>query len=296
MPDEPDAPFRLDDEQRARVTDCLGKEALSVPSDRLEQFAGDIEASIAQFHATPSETTFRDARDAVRTLWMLAHEDDPPIGQLRVRLARLPHTARERMGRRASMVMRRLGFDLGGPANELPERAFDRFLEWTKTPEAMRLPRPSPRLQEELPEKLAIFAGPRPVSLAPLVIALRALTSQGSRPVEGRSRGGGKRSASRMEPRIMGEMRHRGGRPANECHQSLVMHLATDWLTATCAPPKPGRSDNSGFGDLVHSVFQWLGLPDDSATYALRQFWDAVRQGRAQGRRTSLKPTEPDLI
>ena len=286
-----ETPFRLDDEQRARVKDCLSKEALSLPPDRLGRFVASIEASIAHFRATPPEPSFRDAHDALRALHTLASDDDPAIGQLRTRLARLPPTAREHMGRRAPAVMQRLGFGLSSPAGELPERAFDRFLQWAKTPEAVRLPEPPPPLPKALAERIAALTGTeltQLVSPAPLVMALRALTSDGARLVEGRSRGGGKRSAARLEPMIMGKVRgagparHRGGRPTNDHHQTLVMHLALDWLTATGKPPKPGRSDNAGFGDLAHSVFQWLGQPEGSAPYALRQYWAAVDAFKAR--------------
>jgi hypothetical protein len=60
------------------------------------------------------------------------------------------------------------------------------------------------------------------------------------------------------------------------------MHLAMDWSHATGSPPKPRRSDNTGFGDLVHSVFQWLNLPEGSAAYALRQYWTAVKAFKAR--------------
>ena len=282
-------PFRLDDEQRALVADCLRKEALSLPRDRLERFIGAIEASIAHFQATPSETTFRDAHDALRVLHTLATEDDPPIGQLKARLARLPPEARESIGRRAPTVMQRLGIDLGSPLGELPEHAFDRFLGWTTTPEAVQLPEPPPPLPKALAERIAALTGAEltePVSPPPLVTALRALLSNGARPVQGRSRGGGKRSGPRWEPVIMGEvrgagtLRHRGGRPEEAARRELVMHLALDWLTATGKPPKQGRSDKTGFGDLAHRVFQWLGLPDGSAAHALRQYWTAVEAGR----------------
>jgi hypothetical protein len=90
-----------------------------------------------------------------------------------------------------------------------------------------------------------------------------------------------------LEPVIMGEVRgagttrHRGGRPTNERHQTLVMHLALHWLTETGKPPTRGRSDSTGFGDLVHSVFQWLELPD-SAANRLRQYWDTVKAFKAR--------------
>jgi len=101
------------------------------------------------------------------------------------------------------------------------------------------------------------------------------LSAEGARWVAGRSRGGGKRSAPRLEPMAA---RDRGGRPGNEGHQDLVMHLAIDWLIATDKKPRPSRTDSNGFGDLVHCVFQWLNMPDGSATYALRQYWAATKK------------------
>src|SRR5271156_6054441 len=53
----------------------------------------------------------------------------------------------------------------------------------------------------------------------------------------------------------------------------LVMHLAIDWTIVSGAKLSPGRSDRTGFGDIVHSVFQWLdeAAPDQ----ALRRYWQA---------------------
>jgi hypothetical protein len=252
MAAEQETPFRLDDEQRARVRDCLSKEALSLPPDRLEQFIGGIEASISHFRATPPEGSFRDTHDALRALWTLVHEDDPPIGQLKARLARLPPEAREYIGRRAPTVMGRLGFDLGSPAGELPDHAFDRFLQWTKTPEASQLPEPPPPLPKALAEKLAAFAGTEPVSLPPLVTALRVFSSNGGRPVEGRSRGGGKRSG--LLARAGHHGRSPGGRhyspprrpthertPPNARHASGITLADRDGQAADTRPQRQHR-------------------------------------------------------
>jgi hypothetical protein len=77
-------------------------------------------------------------------------------------------------------------------------------------------------------------------------------------------------------------VRHRGGRPRNDSHQNLLMNLARHWLTATGEPPKPGRSDSTGFADVVHSAFQWFSLPEGSAPYALREYWAAVKAFKAR--------------
>ena len=57
MAADQETPLCLDDEQRSRVTDCLSKEVLSLPPDRLEEFIGGIEASIAHFRETPVART-----------------------------------------------------------------------------------------------------------------------------------------------------------------------------------------------------------------------------------------------
>jgi hypothetical protein len=69
-----------------------------------------------------------------------------------------------------------------------------------------------------------------------------------------------------------------GGRPSQDARDTLVMHLAVDWTIAADAEPLPGRSDHAGFGDLVHSVFQWLHEP--SPDQALRRYWNDVEKGR----------------
>jgi hypothetical protein len=217
--------------------------------DRIKRLISDIESSIAHFLSTAPEGTFRDAHDALRRLWELSHEDDPPVRVIRARIAALPKQAVEYVDRRAPIVVSRLFRD---------ESPVTRFLEW------------------------AARANP-----SKLIRATQVLAAEGGRIVEGRSRGVGKRSSPRLEPWIMGEVRgagaarHRGGRPEHPHHQELVIHLALDWLRATYETPKPGRSGNCGFGDLVHSVFQWLDLPG-SATYALRQYWAEVNRMKAR--------------
>jgi hypothetical protein len=125
---------------------------------------------------------------------------------------------------------------------------------------------------------------------AKLLRATQVLSANGARLVKGRSRGAGKRSDSRVEPMIMGEVRgagardHRGGAPTNDAAFDLVMFLAVDWLLAIGHKPRPGRSDKTGFGDLVHSVFQSLELPGEVATYALRRYWSHVKDAQARSK------------
>jgi hypothetical protein len=234
--DQP-APRWLDDEQRARIRDCLRKDKLTLPSDRFERFVGQIQMSIDYFLGLPPEGKFRKAHDDLRALWALAREDDPPVGVVRARLQKLTPAAREYVGQRAPRIIARLDRKpVVWCTSALPAQSFCEFIKWTATADG-----------------------------AKLLTAVRLLSAEGARFVAGRSRGGGKRSGIRLEPVIMGEARgvgsahHRGGRPRGTFHLELVQCLALDWLQ-TGEDPKPGRSDHGGFGDLVHSVFQWLSF------------------------------------
>ena len=252
METDPAVHDRLDDEQQAQVRDCLKKEGLSLSPDRFERLIRDIEASIDHFLATGPQGAFREAHDALRELWELSHDDDPAVGVLRARIQGLPRRALEYVDRRVAIVIAQL-FPTEPPVT--------RFQQW------------------------AADADPKM-----LIAATRVLSAEGGRIVRGRSRGTGTRSNPRLEPMVMGEVRgggagrHRGGRPRNEDHRTLIMHLAIDWLIATEELPKAGRSDGTGFGDLAHSVFQWLGLPEGSAAHALRQYWADVEKGKARSK------------
>ena len=121
-----------------------------------------------------------------------------------------------------------------------------------------------------------------------LRLVTQALSARGARIIRGRSRGAGKRSGDRLQPEIMGEARgagtadHKGGAPTGKAELELIGFLAFDWHRATGQRPKPGRSGKTGFGDLVHSVFQWLNPPVGDASYALRRYWADIAQAEAR--------------
>jgi hypothetical protein len=255
----------LDDEWHAFVRNCLKKERVVLETVRFNQFIREIKKSIAVLYATTPKRRprnarggrrrpFRDAHNALRELWILSHNDALPIEVLRIEVLRtlqdLPRAAVEYLDRRAPNVIPRLFPD---------EQQVTRFHDWAARADG---------------EKLKVATG--------------VLSADGAQIVEGRSRGGGRRSGRRLEPIIMGEARgagtrvHRGGRPINEGDQTFVMHLALAWLHATGIAPTPGRSDHTGFGDLVYAIFQLLEQPDESATYALRRYWEEVEKGKAR--------------
>lgn len=250
-----DLAFTLEDEHRARVRDCLVKDGLRPSEDDEHQLCADIAASIGAFLAERNaESTPRENHDALRALYVLAHEDDCPVGQLRARLGTLPKEALDYVSSRAVHLIPRLFPD---------ETLAGGFLAWAATADREKL-----------------------------VEAVRVLGAEGGRLVAGRKRGPGKRSRPKLEPSIMGHVRGVGdseaksGRPGKAAQDKLVMHLALDWLRATGREPPRGRSDRTGFGDLVHSVFGWLG--ENGADQALRRYWAEVK-------RTRIRPVDNGL-
>jgi hypothetical protein len=240
--------LELDDEQRARVIDCLQKDGLQLAPAAAAAYLSDIGRSIEIFleaRGAP-RTTSREAYNALRGIWELAHDDDCPVGQLRARIQSLPMEAVEYLDRRARRVI----------PNLFPKQSAEAgFVEWARN-----------------------------ATGEDLVIATQVLSAEGGQLIS-RSRGGGKRSAARPQPRILGRVSGSGegafvgGRPRHVAQGELILNLALDWIRATDCEPSPGRSDQCGFGDLVHSVFQWL---DESAPdQALRRYWTEVQEGKA---------------
>ncbi len=277
--------FHMGDEQRERVRDCLNKTGITLRQDAFDRLAANIEKSITTFLAAALEPTFRSKHDALRDLWRLAHEDDPPIGVIRARIQGLPNEVMDYIDNRASHVVPRLEAQHAAAACAEREPSSD--------PEPRRRLRrqPSPRAttdREHWMRRGGFQAWARVAPAGLLCRAVAVVTAQGAQAVPGRGRGGSKRSSARLEPRILGvvrgarEEKPQGGRPPADARQSLVMHLALNWTTCTGRMPEAGRSDHTGFGDLAHAVFQWLGLSPDEAEYSLRAYWEKVQSIRSR--------------
>jgi hypothetical protein len=261
---------RLDEEQRACVKRCLGRSGAEVSGLKLKALATVVACAMSAFLARKSdyEMTYREVHDAIRELWRLASEADPSIGQIRAIIKALPdqvlrlfnYLARQEIPEyyAVGQIGRALANERGGISlAEVEALREGGFRAWA-----------------------AIASGPA------LIWAIQTLLPAiGIIEVEGRSRGMGKRSPSRVEPIIMGTARgadkqmpssmqmHIGGRRSIlDFEFSLIGTLVQAWQRATGILPSAGRSDETGFGDLVHSVFQWLGM-DGQAEYALRQYW-----------------------
>ncbi len=230
------------------MRDCLTKASVGLRHEAFDRLIAELESSIHRFQAAAQQATLRETRDALRAIWTLAHADDPSAAVLRGRLSSLPKRALDYIDDRAIRVIPRL----------FPgERAESGFLAWADTVDGKKL-----------------------------IEAAAALSGEGARVVAGRSRGSGKRSRRQLEPLILGAVRGaedgrpKGGRPRAHARDGLVRHLALDWYVGTEQMPNAGRSDYGGFGDLVHSVFDWLSEP--GAAQALRRYWAEVEKGRAR--------------
>jgi hypothetical protein len=235
-------------EQRKWVADSLRKAGLDVSLE--PDLTSLVQGTIAVFLAdrAASSGTDRERHDALRRLWSLAHSDDPPVGIIRGLVARLPKRALDYIDLRAVNLISRLfpGQSVAGG-----------FQAWA-----------------------------RDAAGSDLVKAIGALCAEGGRIVPGRSRGRGKRSEPALEPMILGQVRGSGdtgpsgGRPRHDEQDSLVQNLAVDWLRATGRLPQSGRSDHTGFGELVHGVFDWADEP--GAMQALRRYWVAMKSAKTR--------------
>lgn len=78
--------YKLGDEQRARVRDCLTKEKIFVAPQCFDRLVRDIEASIEHFQSAPAKGSFRETHDALATLWKRCRLDPPPVHVLREEL------------------------------------------------------------------------------------------------------------------------------------------------------------------------------------------------------------------
>jgi hypothetical protein len=108
MPIDQTIQFRLEEEQRARVRDCLVKEGIQLPTDQFQRFICEIENSIATHLAAEPEGTDRVADDALAELWTLSHESDSSVGLLRARVQALPRRAADYIDGRFPVVFKRL--------------------------------------------------------------------------------------------------------------------------------------------------------------------------------------------
>lgn len=247
--------------------DCLRrilKRADTASPQTAQTLARAVAATMSAYRAENAESdggpTYREKHDLLRELWRLAEQPDPPIGQIRARLKKLP----------AEVLA------------DIEERAERRWPVYFEEPAPAT---PSQGWLAEVPAEKLVKILPPGISCGGIM-------------VPGRGRESGRRSRAQFEPMILGVVRGSrpsskpatvervpnrtevgatpNGRPRDEAALQLISFLAADLTLATGQRPVPGRSDKTPFGDVVHQVFGWLGLPD--ATGALRRYWREWRQ------------------
>jgi hypothetical protein len=260
--------LRLDKEQLDQLERCLRSAVPSLSTVDFDAFVFRVRRAMCAFltDKLQYQMTAREMHDAVRDLWILANDPDPAIGLIRRRIRESPEQLIRRLEYLAPQVLPKL-YDRGvsssraiGDQSSMPPADVERlheggFRAWAEKADADMLVR--------------------------AIMALLPVT--GVEMVPGRSRGSGKRSSPRIEPCIDGIVRGRdnrtpsGGRPSDlDFKLTLIGTLAHAWERFAGAFPSFGRSDGTAFGDLVHSIFQWLEIEKGGVEHALRQFRNVV--------------------
>jgi hypothetical protein len=251
--------MRLTHDEKYQVEDSLNTAGYSLPRQQLVQFVSRIEASIAAYQDAHGGSSTREATKALTHLWKLTQKYDPG-----------------KPAQENDKIVDHIREDI----KNLPEGALE-FVERRLSAGAF------------LPDVTDFRQWAQSADAPDLVVAARALSAFGASWAPGRSRGSGKRSGPRLEP-IIGQAQ-RGGRPSNSGKFSLIADLAVDWVCVTGEQPKPGRGIETGFGYLAYSVFGWidhLDEDDDSIHHALRQYWEAVSEGRNGSDGRASEPDE----
>ena len=235
---------------------------------------GRVDASVAQFHAhSANPVRHREIHEQLREIWFAAASDKTGLAEIEKLTANLSPHSKSELERRGAV---QLELGLAGVSSDASVR----------------------QLIENVRE--AADSDTANAELARLKSYLRLITSSGAKPVEGRTRPGGRRSKPRIEPVVLGFARGDvstgaptppvGGRPENEAQFELIMNLALDWLSVTGQMPKKGRSDGTPFGQFVYIVFDWLGLQNPA--YLLRAFWTRYDEAGRRSVRPEMWPEQ----
>jgi hypothetical protein len=243
----------LDEEQQDRVDRCLHKAGLAAATTASRGLIRQIEQAMNAFliDVRGYSMTDRETDDYIRELWHLTNGSEPSIGQIRARTTSAPDQVLRLFDYLASREIPKFYGATGMPATEEQALRNGGFRAWAASADGEAL-----------------------------IWAIQTLLpGSGVVAVRGRSRGAGKRSRPHLEPYINRFARGAEGPKPTGGRRSyldfeflLIGRLATAVERAIGKCPSAGRSDKTGFGDLVHSVFQWLGM-EGQAEYALRQYW-----------------------
>jgi len=230
------------------VRDVLKRHNIHLGRSRSAELEAKANLAIEYFLKEQTCQADREMHRAARKIWKMASSDDPPIAQIRIELSRLPKRIKGLFETRANLCLLQMfpkSRYAGSLDRWLPDASHEELL-WS--------------VCALIPTRLEIVAG--------------------------QSRGSGRRrDSARIEPKILNITRGNGddtpkkGRPIKWPEQDLILRLANYWAQIVGEFPNFGRSDHTPFGDLVHSVFQFLGLPIGSATSRLRAARKALDTG-----------------
>ena len=241
--------FRLTEDNRFAVSltvESLGiRNEVSISGALCDRIAESISAYLAE---VDDRTALLDWVAQLRPLAQLVLSDEPSIGLIRTRVARLP-----------APLIHHIEFRALRLADQVPACAIvgSDLLGWAKLAPA--------------------------TDLIPL---LRLCVVEGGAMVPGQDRPTGRQSAPHFEPVVFGRGRAvpglpklQGGRPGDDLEVRLIAHLAVDWLKCTGVQPEPSRDGLFGFSKLVHDVFGWLDI-EKKAPHCLKQHWAMTKVKR----------------
>jgi hypothetical protein len=230
------------------VRDVFKRHNIHLGRSRSADLEAKAKLAIEYFLKEQTCQTDREMRRAAQKIWKMASSDDPPIAQIRIELSRLPKRIKVLFETRANLCLLRK-FTKSRYAGSLDE--------W---------------FRDAPPEELLWSV----CALIPTRLEI----------VAGQSRGSGRRrDPARIEPKILsitqgnGEDAPKKGRPIKWAERDLILRLAHHWEQIVGEFPNFGRSDHTPFGDLVHSIFQFLRFPISSATSGLRAARKALDTG-----------------
>lgn len=237
---------------QALIPTALRQAGHWLPPKAIEAFVKDIETSVSAYSAySEREQSARKGHKALRKVWGLLDDPDPPVGLIRTQMKSLPRPAKAWLLQRGNALWEQL---IGG---DFYEAIFDKWVLSANQLELVRV--------------------------------LKSLISEGGMMLDGRQDRQPKKGFEPMIMGVIrgtGEGLSQGGRPSLTARDELVMHLAIDWLHATGERPQQGRSDKEGFASIVYMIFDLIEIKstrksngadeNNGAEQALRRYWAAV--------------------
>ena len=240
--------FTIGTDHRADLRNVLRSAGSSPTKAMLDAFVEGVTTSIHAYEREGHKIPLSKQRKVLRDLLALLDQPDPPIAQIRARVAKLPNEIIAHL----DMLATCLGGHL--PGRPMPAGGIKTWAEKAPAKE--------------------------------LVFFLTSVIREGGIKVKGRKQIDGGSYPEKLEPLVLGsavglhasngrkspKSIHGNGRPSHDSLVGLAGFLAADWNNATGLMPQPGRSERKPFGNLVHHVFGWLGK-ERQATATLRRYW-----------------------